>query len=230
MAEREDKTILQLDDIGELQDSDLIPVARIGEEADNSTTVGAIKNHVKADSAFVGKANKSEMSFTDGEEADADKTTIQLKNGTSRRVLISHQDISGKENTSNKVTAVDDESSDEQYPSAKCVYDNIRLISRVVVEALVSLKAENDGLKAIINGQARRINAEEYRSCGFPMMLSGYGAPSASVIPNEWTDEMGVWTGVPMVPGQEYFDTQSNKWYKAKMPINGAISDWLLLN
>lgn len=101
---------------------------------------------------------------------------------------------------------------------------------RVIAEALVQLYYENQGLKALINNPTRRLDAEEYRSCGFPMMLSAAGAPNASVVPNEWTDEMGVWTGVPMVPGQEYFDTQNNKWYKAKMPITGAVGDWLLLN
>lgn len=43
-----------------------------------------------------GYALKSEMSITDGTGADADKTTIQLKNGLSKQVLIAHQDISGK--------------------------------------------------------------------------------------------------------------------------------------
>lgn len=42
------------------------------------------------------KADKSEMSVTDGTGADADKTTIQLKSGTSATVLKTHQDISGK--------------------------------------------------------------------------------------------------------------------------------------
>ncbi len=32
-------------------------------------------------------------------------------------------DVSGKEDTSNKVTAISDQSTDTQYPSAKCVYD-----------------------------------------------------------------------------------------------------------
>ena len=45
-----------------------------------------------------GYALKSEMSITDGTGADADKTTIQLKSGLSKSVLISHQDISGKQN------------------------------------------------------------------------------------------------------------------------------------
>lgn len=39
--------------------------------------------------------------------------------------LQSHQDISGKENTSNKVTSISSSSTDTEYPSAKCVYDII---------------------------------------------------------------------------------------------------------
>lgn len=51
-------------------------------------------------STWNGKANASEMSVTDGTGTDADKTTIQLKSGTSATVLKSHQDISGKANKS----------------------------------------------------------------------------------------------------------------------------------
>lgn len=40
-------------------------------------------------------------------------------------VITSHQDISGKENTSNKVTSLSSSSTDTQYPSAKAVYDMI---------------------------------------------------------------------------------------------------------
>lgn len=42
-----------------------------------------------------------------------------------KRYLTEHQDISGKENTSNKVTSISDQSTDDQYPTAKCVYDAI---------------------------------------------------------------------------------------------------------
>ncbi len=45
-----------------------------------------------------GKANKNEMSITPGTGANADKTTIQLKSGTSAVVITQHQDISGKAN------------------------------------------------------------------------------------------------------------------------------------
>lgn len=43
-----------------------------------------------------GYALKSEMSVTPGTGTDADKTTIQLKSGTSATVLTQHQDITGK--------------------------------------------------------------------------------------------------------------------------------------
>ena len=52
-----------------------------------------------------GYALKSEMSITDGTGADADKTTIQLKSGLSKQVLIAHQDISGKADKVSGATA-----------------------------------------------------------------------------------------------------------------------------
>ena len=42
-----------------------------------------------------------------------------------KRVLLSHSDLSGKEDVSNKVTSLSASSTDTQYPSAKCVYDLI---------------------------------------------------------------------------------------------------------
>lgn len=39
--------------------------------------------------------------------------------------LTEHQDISGKEDMSNKVTSISSTSTDTEYPSAKCVYDLI---------------------------------------------------------------------------------------------------------
>ena len=40
-------------------------------------------------------------------------------------VLTSHQDISGKEDITNKITTISASSTDTQYPSAKCIYDRI---------------------------------------------------------------------------------------------------------
>ena len=49
-------------------------------------------------------------------------------------VITSHQDISGKENISNKVTSLSSSSTDTQYPSAKCVYDLIGNIESLLSE------------------------------------------------------------------------------------------------
>ena len=49
-------------------------------------------------------------------------------------VITSHQDISGKENTSNKVTSISSSSTDTQYPSAKCVYDIIGDVESLLSE------------------------------------------------------------------------------------------------
>lgn len=63
-----------------------------------SATSGLIKNDGSIDTTAYAK--QSEMSVTNGTGVDADKTTIQLKNGTSATVLKTHQDISGKANKS----------------------------------------------------------------------------------------------------------------------------------
>lgn len=45
--------------------------------------------------------------------------------------LTQHQDISGKEDTSNKVTSISSSSTDTQYPSAKAVYDAVQDVVEV---------------------------------------------------------------------------------------------------
>lgn len=49
-------------------------------------------------------------------------------------VITSHQDISGKEDASNKVTSLSNSSTDTQYPSAKCVYDLVGNIESLLQE------------------------------------------------------------------------------------------------
>ena len=77
-----------------------------------SSTVGLLKNDGTVDTTqyltqhqdISGKADKSEMSVEPGTGANADKTTITLKQGTSATVLTAHQDISGKANTADLAT------------------------------------------------------------------------------------------------------------------------------
>lgn len=59
--------------------------------------------------------------------------TISKFNGTSSNI-----DLSVYETTNNKVTTLSSASTDTQYPSAKCVYDNIRRKPVVVWEATTS--------------------------------------------------------------------------------------------
>lgn len=58
--------------------------------------------------------------------------TSQLNNDSG--FLTQHQDISGKENTSNKVTSISSSSTNAQYPSAKCVYDLVGNIETLLAQ------------------------------------------------------------------------------------------------
>lgn len=71
----------------------------VPDETDSNPTPNSTNYMTSGDIylALLPKANKSEMTITDGTGADIDKTTIQLKSGLSTTVLKSHQDISGKE-------------------------------------------------------------------------------------------------------------------------------------
>lgn len=78
----------------------------------------------------IGAASSTEVSQLSEEIADqyAKKSAIptkmsQLTNDSG--YLTKHQDVSGKEDKSNKVTNLSASSTDQQYPSAKCVYDMI---------------------------------------------------------------------------------------------------------
>lgn len=59
-------------------------------------------------------------------DAKIDSGTITLGSNTITP-LTSHQDISGKEDSSNKVTSLSSSSTNTQYPSAKLVYDQLAL-------------------------------------------------------------------------------------------------------
>lgn len=68
---------------------------------------------------------------------------VQTSLGKADTALQQHQDISGKEDKSNKVTSIDDTSTDEQYPSAKSVYDS----QKNQDENIETLQEENKRLK-----------------------------------------------------------------------------------
>ena len=95
------------------------------DKADAAAPQSTTYTKTEVDTALSGKANMSEMSVTDGTGSDADKTIIQLKSGTSATVLKTHQDISGKESTSNRLSSWQQTPDNNHYPGEKLVYDSL---------------------------------------------------------------------------------------------------------
>ena len=80
----------------------------------------------KADTALQSEQYTGTYSKPSGGIPSTDlASAVQTSLGKADTALQSHQDISGKENTSNKVTSISAQSTDDQYPTAKCVYDLI---------------------------------------------------------------------------------------------------------
>lgn len=78
-----------------------------------STTVGLMRNDGTVDTTdYVSTSNTEGLIKNDG---TIDTTSY----------LSAHQDITGKEDKSNKVTSISSSSTDTEYPSAKVVYDTI---------------------------------------------------------------------------------------------------------
>ena len=55
-------------------------------------------------------------------------TKFASLNHSHNEYLTNHQDISGKEDISSKVTSLSENSTNTQYPSAKCVYDTVDIV------------------------------------------------------------------------------------------------------
>ena len=71
---------------------------------------------------------------------------VQTSLGKADTAIQSHQDISGKEDKTNKVTSISSSSTDTQYPSAKCVYDSQEEQNTEIEK----LQTENARLKATL--------------------------------------------------------------------------------
>lgn len=83
------------------QSGHVVKFASGGEVADSGLAVDDLLTAADLDDY----AKKDEMSVAAGTGANADKTTITLKTGTSATVLTSHQDISGKADKAANATA-----------------------------------------------------------------------------------------------------------------------------
>ena len=54
------------------------------------------------------------------------------KDGLTHYTTKAKEELNKKENNSNKVTSIDENSTDTQYPSAKCVYDIVGDIESIL--------------------------------------------------------------------------------------------------
>ena len=102
---------------------------------------------------------------------------------------------------------------------------------RTMGEAVTQLALRISALEAkadkMGSAQADKIDAFEYRSYLYPVLLRGAGAPAAAVIPDNLPDGLP-WDGIPVFIGQMYMDTTNRKLYLAFG--NSAVSDWAALN
>lgn len=101
---------------------------------------------------------------------------------------------------------------------------------RVMVEAITALATRIDALEKHIRRlgdvTAGTIDAIEYKKYMAPLVLLGNGAPSASVTPDNWPEELP-WDGVPVFKGQIYLNyaAASGGLYYAKNV--SAVADWI---
>ena len=100
---------------------------------------------------------------------------------------------------------------------------------RTMVEAMVSLAARVDALEArqglLGNAKAGTLDVSELTKCLYPIILRGYGVPSAENIPENLPAGLP-WDGVPVFIGQLYInlDAASGGLYYAVG--HDSVSDW----
>ena len=95
---------------------------------DGGTSSQFVKGDGTLDSTTYGTYSKPNTGIPKTDLASAVQTSL----GKADTALQTHQDISGKENSANKVTSLSSSSTDIQYPSAKCVYDALDSVATKV--------------------------------------------------------------------------------------------------
>lgn len=160
----EDATELKFGPNGSIAVFSRVPAGYVLREATRSRSRSAAEPAKVQPAGFY--ADRSEMSVTPGTGEDADKATIQLKDGLSATVLTQHQDISGKADASTVYTKseIDDMFDDLTYtpisissftvsPSS---VENGSTVSSVTFSYTLSKAAESaalDGVNVALSGK-----------------------------------------------------------------------------
>ena len=93
-------------------------------------------------------------------------SAVQTSLNKADSAIQEHQDISGKEDKTNKVTSIDNTSTDTQYPSAKCVHDS----QATQDDEIEALQTENERLKATLpttTGSGEEVTLEKTAELDF---------------------------------------------------------------
>lgn len=150
---------------------------------------------------------------------------VQTSLNKADSALQTHQDISGKEDKTNKVISIDNTSTDTQYPSAKCVYDSQEEQNTEIEK----LQEENARLKATLptttaEGQDVTLNktAElEFIKPPLPMgnseqeSTTGKNKFSSELEQNAWNNSDGtttVWSN-QYIRSKDFVEVKSNTTY-----------------
>ena len=129
-----------------------------GSYKDTSLTsiLTSISSYVKNDLNYSTSSTTYALSAYQGyllNQNKADKTEIPTKTSdltNDSGFLTSHQDISGKEDTTNKVTSINSSSTDTEYPSAKLLFDQINTRQKNITYSTTDL---TPGTSALNTGE-----------------------------------------------------------------------------
>lgn len=128
--------------------------------------------------------------------------------------------LAEKEAVANKVTTIDGESTDTQYPSAKVVYDAMQSENadiQAMAKLLVQQQYVIEGLKKMVEGNLGDIRATTINTDDMPMVS---GKPPIIV-------ENGAPTVIPYFIGQLHINySTSPVTIKVCYRVTGSISDW----
>ena len=113
---------------------------------------------------------------------------VQTSLGKADTAIQSHQDISGKEDKTNKVTSISSSSTDTQYPSAKSVYDS----QTTQDDEIETLQTENTRLKATLpttTGEGEDITLDKTAEMEFvkPPLPMGNSEQVTRILPEGYT-------------------------------------------
>ena len=134
---------------------------------------------------------------------------VQTSLGKADTALQEHQDISGKEDKTNKVTSIDNTSTDTQYPSAKCVHDSQEEQNTEIEK----LQTENARLKATLpttTGEGEDVTLDKTAEMEFvkPPLPRGNSEQESTPSP-DYPQEVEVVTGNVEVTISNENNTQS---------------------